>query len=107
MAMKDTQVPWQEAQWWLLAGTALAAFVGWRSKEAVEAVKARRTEDDIKEMRDRLSALENEFRGQVRRLDRDASSRDTSLRVNDQQFQQIHDALGRIEKRIDGKSDKP
>ena len=83
---------WKEPQWWVLAGTALAAFIGWRSKEAVEAVKTKRTEEDVKEIKARLLAVERSL---------GAHSPGGVHALED-----IHSALERIEQRIDRKADR-
>lgn len=83
---------WKEPQWWVFAGTALAAFIGWRSKEAVEAIKTKRTEEDVKEIKSRLLAVERVI---------GAHSPGDGRALED-----IHAALERIEHRIDGKADR-
>lgn len=92
MAALEPNMDWKEPQWLVLAGTALAAFIGWRSKEAVEAIKTKRTEEDVKEIKSRLLAVERVI--------------GTHAPGDHRALEDIHAALARIEGRIDGKVDK-
>ena len=91
-SMKDDAMPWKEPHWWALAGTVIAAFLGWRVKTASDAVRLQIMGEDVRAIKKRIAEIE-----------REAAKRDAKLAADQQQLTDIKATLIRIERQLEGK----
>lgn len=93
--MKVDAMPWREPHWWVLAGTVIAAFLGWRIKTASDAVRLQIMSEDVRTIKNRVAEME-----------REAAKRDAKLAADAQHLSDIRAALMRIERQLERKVDR-
>jgi septal ring factor EnvC (AmiA/AmiB activator) len=95
MNTEASSVNIQEPGWWMAALAAAGAFVGWRSKAAVDSYRLDNQDREMKALKDRIKSLES---GTV--------STASALATLTAEVASMGRTLGRIDARLDGKADK-